>query len=221
MMPYAHSMSDAVPTSRRDRNKLRTRLRILEAARALFTEKGVAGTTIEDLADVADVARATFFNYFPSKTAVVDEMLNEQDVGFYRRLAIGLEQDIPTKALLEGFFAASAKVIEGSPEFFRVIIAESEKSLAGLGTDNDRYLAMIAQFKKVTDRGIARGEVRTDYPSDLLAEILVGAYATVLRSWRGQMGYRLVDRLSKTATIMADFLLPPQGKPPKRRKPAL
>jgi AcrR family transcriptional regulator len=214
-MPYGSAMTDAVATSRRDRNKLRTKLRILEAARSLFTEKGVAGTTIEDLADVADIARATFFNYFASKSAVVDEILNEQDVVFYRRLTVAMAQDVSTELLLEEFFTGSAGGIESSPEFFRAIIAESEKSLAGLGTGNDRHLTMNAQFKQVADRGVARGDVRTDYPSDLLAEILVGAYVTVLRSWRVTPEYRLSDRLNKTAAILADFLLPPT-KPPGR-----
>ena len=54
--------------------------------------------------------------------------------------------------------------------------------------------------------------VRADYPSDLLAEILVGAYATVLRSWRGLPGYDLVDRLGQTATVMGQFLLPPSAR---------
>jgi AcrR family transcriptional regulator len=205
-------LTDVAPISRRDRNKLRTKTRILAAARRLFTEKGVLATTIEDLADEADVARATFFNYFISKTAVVDEILNEQDVGFYRRLAAALELDIPTQSLLESFFTGSAKVIESEPEFFRVIIAESEKSLSGLGTDNDRYQTMIFHFKKIVDRGVARGEVRSDYPSDLIAEILVGAYATVLRSWRGVPGYRLADRLKQTARLLGDFMAPQQEK---------
>ena len=205
-------MTDAAPISRRDRNKLRTKSRILAAARRLFTEKGVLGTTIEDLADEADVARATFFNYFVSKTAVVDEILNEQDAGFYRRLAVALERDIPTQTLLESFFTGSAKVIEGEPEFFRVIIAESEKSSSALGADNDRYQTMIAQFKKIVDRGVGRGEVRRDCPADLLAEILVGAYATVLRSWRSIPGYSLAQRLETTARLMGDFMAPRQEK---------
>ncbi len=200
---------DAQPASRRDRNKLRTRARILDAARRLFTERGVAGTTIEDLADLADVARATFFNYFPSKTAVVDTILAELDGAFYEQLGATMARDISTQALLREFFTVSGQSIVDSREFQLVMIAESEKSLAGIGTDDDRYQVMIGHFKRVADRGVARGDVRTDYPSDLLAEILVGAYATVLRSWRGLPAYDLVDRLGKTATVMGQFLLPP------------
>jgi AcrR family transcriptional regulator len=203
---------DAQPASRRDRNKLKTRVRILDAARHLFTERGVSGTTIEDLADLADVARATFFNYFPSKAAVVDTILAEGDADFYRELDLAMARDISTKALLRAFFMASGQGIQDERDFQLVMIAESEKSLAGIGTDNDRYQVMIGHFKRVADRGIARGDVRTDYPSDLLAEILVGAYATVLRSWRAIPDYDLVDRLGKTAEAMGDFLLPPRAR---------
>jgi len=203
---------DAQPASRRDRNKLRTRARILDAARRLFTERGVAGTTIEDLADLADVARATFFNYFPSKTAVVDTILAELDTEFYEQLGAAMARDISTRTLLREFFRESGQGIVDSREFQLVMIAESEKSLAGIGTDDDRYQVMIGHFKRVADRGVARGDVRTDYPSDLLAEILVGAYATVLRSWRGLPGYDLVDRLGKTASVMGEFLLPPTAQ---------
>jgi AcrR family transcriptional regulator len=203
---------DAQPASRRDRNKLRTRARILDAARRLFTERGVSGTTIEDLADLADVARATFFNYFPSKTAVVDTILAELDAEFYEQLGVAMARDISTGTLLRDFFTESGQGIVDSREFQLVMIAESEKSLAGIGTDNDRYQVMIGHFKRVADRGVARGDVRSDYPSDLLAEILVGAYATVLRSWRGLPGYDLVDRLGQTATVMGQFLLPPSAR---------
>jgi AcrR family transcriptional regulator len=203
---------DAQPASRRDRNKLKTRARILDAARRLFTERGVAGTTIEDLADLADVARATFFNYFPSKVAVVDTILAELDAAFYRELDLAMARDISTKQLLRSFFTESGQGIVDSREFQLVMIAESEKSLAGIGTDNDRYQVMIGHFTRVAGRGVARGDVRTDYPSELLAEILVGAYATVLRSWRGVPGYDLVDRLGKTAEAMGDFLLPPRAR---------
>ncbi len=181
-------------------------MRILDAARRLFSEKGVEDTTIEDLADQADVARATFFNYFPTKAAVVTDLLHEQDSGFYRRLAAELDKGLPSGALLEGFFTGSAKVIEAEPDYYRVMIAESLKM--GLG-ENNRHAAMVTHFKKIADAGVARGEVRTDYPADLLAEILVGAYTTVLRSWQGQPGYRLAERMGRTAAIMADFLAAP------------
>jgi len=200
--------TDAAPSSRRDRNKLRTRMRILEAARRHFTEKGVDGTTIGDVSDQADVARATFFNYFPTKAAVVSALLREQDADFSSLLMHSLEKDIPTEALLKEVFTASAKTIEKSSQYYRVMIAESER--VGLEED-DRYANMISLFRKVIDAGLARGDVRSDYSADLLAELVVGAYAIVLRSWRVKPGYELTVRLTETARMMSDFLAAPSA----------
>src|SRR5712675_296074 len=57
--------------SRRERKKEETRERIFKAACKLFRDKGFDETTIDEIAERADVAKGTFFNYFPRKEAVL------------------------------------------------------------------------------------------------------------------------------------------------------
>src|SRR5438105_13340150 len=59
------------PHSRRTRRGLELRDRLFHSALTLFTKKGYAETTVEDITEAADVGKGTFFNYFPSKEHIL------------------------------------------------------------------------------------------------------------------------------------------------------
>ena len=55
----------------RERKKLATRNAIRTAGMRLFGERGFAGTTVDQIAEAADVSRATVFSYFATKEDIV------------------------------------------------------------------------------------------------------------------------------------------------------
>jgi AcrR family transcriptional regulator len=55
----------------REKKKRRTRQAIRAAAIHLFTTQGVAETTVEQIAEAADISPRTFFNYFDTKEQAV------------------------------------------------------------------------------------------------------------------------------------------------------
>ena len=75
-----------VPGSRRAGNKARTTAAILDAARACIGEGGVQTITMDQIAAAADVSRATLFNYFQSKSDILEALVEENERGFYRAI---------------------------------------------------------------------------------------------------------------------------------------
>jgi AcrR family transcriptional regulator len=61
--------------SRRERKKLETRLRLMEAALELFQDSGYDTTTVAQIAEAANVAKGTFFNYFATKDAILPALV--------------------------------------------------------------------------------------------------------------------------------------------------
>jgi AcrR family transcriptional regulator len=64
-------MTKSSPGSLREKNKHRIRNQIIEAAMDLLGKRGLASITADDIAEKAEVGRATFFRYFDSKEAAV------------------------------------------------------------------------------------------------------------------------------------------------------
>src|SRR5215471_1773204 len=82
---------------RRERKKRRTRLAIQDAALELFAERGYRETTINAIADRADVAPRTVTVHFPTK----EELLFDAEPFTLESLTAALEARAPHQSALE------------------------------------------------------------------------------------------------------------------------
>jgi AcrR family transcriptional regulator len=75
-----------------ERRQARTRAGLIAAARTLFAAQGVESTTIADIAEEADIAVGSFYNYFSTKdellAALVGQALTEQRHALETRQAL-------------------------------------------------------------------------------------------------------------------------------------
>lgn len=93
----------------RARKRRQTKQRIVAAALSLFLERGYEATTIDAIADAAEIARRTFFHYFDSKEAIIVAMQGDAEEAFRRALASVPKDWNPLRAIhgaLRGMIAS-------------------------------------------------------------------------------------------------------------------
>jgi AcrR family transcriptional regulator len=98
----------AIAQDLRQRKKLATRDALHEAAVRLFSQKGYAATSVDEIAAAADVSRSTFFRYFGSKEAVIFSVPDEIGERFLNLIADRPLAEGPLKAIEEALVALNA-----------------------------------------------------------------------------------------------------------------
>jgi AcrR family transcriptional regulator len=150
---------------------------ILEAALALFVEKGFAATRLDDVAARAGLSKAAIYLYFEDKTALFQGVV-QQAIGnnVLTVEALAKAHQGPVAALIPGILDFMASRVEDTPmaSIAKVVIAESRafpeigrfylKEVIGRG---------IPIFEGLIERGVASGEFRKVDPM-LTVRSLIG-----------------------------------------------
>lgn len=211
--------SGAKPVGRRERKKAETRQRILSSAARLFTTQGFEATTVDEIAEDADVSRGTFFNYYAEKSALMIALGDGMTETFMARVEAARELDVTTVERLAGLFAGSAARLLERRDLSRAVLLETVARRSGLDERHSHTARIHAGIEDLLRDGIEAGDVREDVPVSLLAEMVSGAYIEVLVSWLVVNDYPLAERLQMAADVLGAALAP-QGAKTKRRSPS-
>jgi AcrR family transcriptional regulator len=188
----------------RERKKLRTRRALADAALRMFTENGFDATTLEDLADQAEVSKSTFFRAFPAKEAAAIEAEAELWTAYLTALAARELSGTILTELHHTLAAAAAGLDPGWDERFLATrrLAAAEPAL----------LAYIEHYRAGIKNQVTAclaDKLRLD-PEDLrlhvLAELATTAWSVAGRHWvrhHGQGGRKaLLERLGRAVNAI-------------------
>jgi AcrR family transcriptional regulator len=205
--------------SRRADGKARVRAALLAAARGLFARQGVAATTVDDIARLAQVSRATAFNYFPSKQALLGALVYEMEARFLHIMDAQFNAPASAAQRIAALFSWTAAKVEETPQLSRVLIGASETTFGAAPDSGARTARTHRAFVRILDAGRRGGNVRRDVPAEILAEIVAGSYAGILHAWRVSRRYPLRRRLDAAALTLGELIAArPQGS--RRRNAA-
>jgi AcrR family transcriptional regulator len=203
-------MVESAELDRRTRRKLALRGRMLEAAAALFDERGVHATKVADICARADVAQKTFFNHFASKQQLLRALAEEASSQLLLDIETARKQGRSTRERVERFFEGVARRAAESPPTHRELLTELIHAIHESGTEPDQARRLHAAFGALVHDGVAAGDVTPRHAPETLTEMVMGAYYALMFNWANLDGYPIHERARAAARLLADALAGPE-----------
>ena len=160
--------------TRRARKKEETKERIFQAALELFRQRGVAATTVEEICDRADVAKGTFFNYFPRKEAVFAFLTEQWQAEAAERASAILAEPGPARDRLIDLFVEFARFYEEERELAGHMVQEWGRQRRT--PDDEIGRRWNALGEEVVRRLQETGEIRADIDPGRAHELMESVY---------------------------------------------
>ena len=165
---------------RRERKKLATRDRIFDCAIRLFAERGYDATSMEDIGECADVARATVFNYFARKEDIFLEWAVRRRVDAARILADAQQEGADTASRLRLAVSRLLEYYEADPAGGRATVRAWLRAGGPLlphASDTALLFAETIRF------GQDQGDIRPEVDAGAAGHLLLDAYLGIVYRW--------------------------------------
>jgi len=192
---------DQIPL--RERNKQRSTRRIILAASELFKARGYHSTTMDDIAEKAEISRGTLFNYFPNKEALLLPWGQEiMDQRISAQLDIYLETQPTVWQVFHFLFTKMSETMRDYPDVVQAVIREAIRSSHPGTPDWERVDSqeVYVQVVRCIRYGQARGEIRNDLPIENMVSYLGALQMSLV--------FRMMDpSLAKNQSLEIEQLL--------------
>ena len=205
------------PVGRRERRKLEVRTRIYTVARDLFAKQGFEATTVDEIARVADVAPATFFNHFQSKQALLGLMTGEIFEYLHSMTTEHLEGEGSSSEKLRAFISSASEGIAAGRGVARDVLLEFMRSDATPNGPHPYLERLFEPFVSLIEEGQREGEMRSDYDAAFLAQMSVGMLNSAITNWLANPDYPVEAGLIDAAEFALNTLRPITGEATSRR----
>ncbi len=188
---------------------LETRRKLLEAAKKLVCEKGLAGTSIEEITKACGVSNGTFYTYFKRKEDVVFALSQEMYQGIYEEAQA---HDGPFMERLVFYMVNFSGHIERDglklcQEWVRNTV---DPDLVEAPYNKDKLRVDIDSMKGMIEKGVERGELTDDTPADALAGALVDVIYGEMLCWDMSGGaYSFEERTKEFCNLFLPAMIQP------------
>lgn len=175
-------MSTNEPRDRRERRRLKTADRLAIEAFAFIEKVGIDRVSMEEVAQSVDISRATLYNHFASKEALVAHFIGVEFERGWPALESRLQELPDVESQLFRMFGEFASWAQKRRAYLPLALKHSLSAHSAGGETPKRSKLGLA-FESILRQGQLRGEVSSEWPCDTLSRALEYQYLAATLQW--------------------------------------
>ena len=195
----------AMTPTRRERGKADRRRRLFDAAMRLYVGRGFDDVTVEQITAAADVAKGTFFNYYPTKAHVLleyHEQITAEAVAAGERL-----RGASSRSLFVRFLRRMASIARREGPAFELLVRQVVAQPQLSAADERSAPRILKLYDRFLQAGIAAGELRRDLDTHLASLVIGDLWTGTILEWVfGGRSFSLDQRLRRKVDMLFDGL---------------
>jgi AcrR family transcriptional regulator len=168
-------------TGRVERKKEETTQKIIQAALALFKQRGFDATTMEQIAQEADIARGTLYNYFPVKEAILNIYIQRSFSRQNSERAVRLQEMPDTRSRMRFIFQALMEGVQAQKEIFEKYMVYRMQKTLSLRPEEDMKSGLYRLGTEIIELGQKSGELRSDLSPAMLEDLFEFAFIEMVK----------------------------------------
>jgi AcrR family transcriptional regulator len=176
-------LSESRPESRMERKKEETRQKIVKAAVRLFDRLGLEAVTMEQIAEEADIAKGTLYNYFPVKGAILQEWINQTFEERHTERIARLLSLPDTRTRLIRMYSELLEGIQRQPVIFEKYLEYLMRNWASFNLNESERTGLYRLVSEVIRLGQEEGTVRRDVPNAILEDLCENLFLEVVKQY--------------------------------------
>ncbi|MEO5875070.1 MAG: TetR/AcrR family transcriptional regulator [Streptosporangiaceae bacterium] len=167
--------------SRRRMTGAERREQLLDVGRTLFAERGLDGTSVEEIAAKAAVSKPVVYEHFAGKEGLYAVVVDREMDRLLMLITKALTTELEPREKLELAATALLEYIEDSTAGFRILVRDSHG-----GTGHGSYASLLSEIAGEVEHILAEEFTRHGYdskPAPMYAQMLVGMLALTGQWW--------------------------------------
>ena len=194
-------------STRRERRAQEVKSRMINAGVALLAERELADFSVEDICELADVAKKTFYNYFDNKEALFSDLIQVQLFEANADIFDRAEERFSTFAdrvhyAMDETIAMRRDYGETERRYFRAGIKE-------IASKGERMLGFYgffeAYFQRWAEQGQTAGELTRIVTPESIGRFCAAGFLDINQNWMNNPAYPHLQRFKEYGGFLCEY----------------